>query len=150
MTSQLCSSLSEMNLISDFLLNIVVCCSLNFSLRPHTFGLLPSCLSGCTLASSSSCIYFILSSLLPVPPLPVMEREPLSLLIGPQRGQSTSPLLSLLSQAEKEREGGRESESGEAGRLVATDGFTSGGSVAAAPRNSGTPLDRGRERGRGC
>ena len=34
----------------------------------------------------------------------------------------------------------------QAGRLVATDGFTSGGSAAAAPRNSGTPLDRDRGR----
>lgn len=36
----------------------------------------------------------------------------------------------------------------QAGRLVATDGFTSGGSAAAAPRNSGTPLDSDRDRER--
>ncbi|CAJ1085616.1 ephrin type-B receptor 4b-like [Xyrichtys novacula] len=48
----------------------------------------------------------------------------------------------------RSREGGRESESGEAGRgrLVATDGFSSSGGVSAsAPRNSGTPLDVDRE-----
>lgn len=70
----------------------------------------------------ASCIYFILSSLLLAPPVPVRGRDVWASPLAHRQAKTLPPFSTSLSQAER----ARQSESGEAGRRVATDGFTSG------------------------